>query len=84
MDQNYPVVKCCVSESGMAIVCDIMGNARMYDLIRYRKICKIAPYLRKTVGVSDSDIELDGVKETWRYLPNVCFHIQRDVMVAVA
>ena len=49
----------------MAIVCDIMGNARMYDLIRYRKICKIAPYLRKSPGVSETDVELDGLKETW-------------------
>lgn len=67
----------------MAIVCDIMGNARMYDLIRYRKICKIAPYLRKAGGVSDDSV-FDGLKETWRYLPNICFHIQRDIMVAVA
>ena len=63
----------------------------MYDLIRYRKICKIAPYLRKAGGgggggggVSDDDSIYDGLKETWRYLPNICFHIQRDIMVAVA
>ena len=68
----------------MAIVCDIMGNARMYDLIRYRKICKIAPHLRKSGGVSETDIQLDEFKETWRYLPNICFHIQRDIMVGVA
>ena len=66
----------------MAIVCDIMGNARMYDLIRYRKICKIAPYLRKGGAMNEADKE--ELKETWRYLPNVCFHIQRDIMVAVA
>ena len=46
----------------MGIVCDIMGNAWMYDLIRYRKICKIAPYLRKEVLMNEAEKEDDKIK----------------------
>lgn len=46
MDRKFPIVKCCVSEAGLGVVTDLMGNARVYDLIRFSKVCKLAPYVR--------------------------------------
>lgn len=46
MDRKFPIVKCCVSEAGLGVVTDLMGNARVYDLIRFSKVCKLAPFVR--------------------------------------
>ncbi len=79
MDRSYPIIKCCVSEAGLGVVTDIMGNARVYDLLRHSKVCKLAPFLRQTTSEADS-----ALHDTWRFLPRVCFHVQRDIVTAIA
>lgn len=79
MDCKYPIVKCCVSEAGLGVVTDLMGNARVYDLIRFSKVCKLAPFVRHA-GTGEEQM----LHDTWRFLPRVCFHVQRDIMTAVA
>ena len=82
MDKRFPIVKCCVSEAGLGVVTDITGNARVYDLIRFSKVCKLAPFQRH--GGPPEEVDPLALHDTWRFLPRICFHLQRDIMTAVA
>ncbi len=74
-DRRIPVAKVLTSAYfGVGVAVDIEGNARFYDLFRFRKITKFSSYNQREVG-GDTRFLSQINKCKWRLTPNVTFEM---------
>ena len=72
-DMHTPVISIYPSDIGVCVACDSAGNARVFDLLRGKKIGKLCPLLKHS-----------NQPWGWRLFPQICFSIQKDTIIAVS
>jgi len=93
MDQNIPIAKILTTNYGIAAAVDVKGSMRLYDLIRYRKICKVSSTPRNDVPsaaqMMSSSLSVQSItslmgETCFRLFPRVCFETLGDQFVIVS
>lgn len=79
-DERIPIAKVQCSSFGIAMALDVKGNLRFYDMIRFKKMCKVMSTVKKsdTPGMANTEI-----KNAFRILPNICLETEKDLMVII-
>lgn len=79
-DRRIPIAKAFASDFGIGAVVDIEGNCRFYDLIRFKKMCKISSLNQRE---EDARFVIGGNRCKWRLLPSTTMEITADSFLAV-
>lgn len=77
-DRKIPVARIYSSDYGIAVVVDIEGNCRFYDLIRFRKIAKL-----NSLNNRDSEARFIQHKCRWRLVPHVAMECTSEAFLAI-
>ena len=71
-DVISPIAKVWASELGVGLALDVAGYIRVYDMHRFKKICKFTPNQKTSEK-----------KFGWRLLPTVCCNCIKDIVVCI-
>jgi hypothetical protein len=80
-DENIPIAKVLATEYGIGVALDVMGNVRLYDMIRHKKMAKLQDRKPK----DDLSLKLKDVEMTtaFRIFPRVCLDANNDQVILV-
>ncbi|CAI2381989.1 unnamed protein product [Moneuplotes crassus] len=81
MDEYIPVAKVMATEYGIGIALDVMGNIRLYDLIRFKKISKVKD--RKPQDEFAEKLGEVDLTSAFRVFPNVCLEVNGEHIIIV-
>jgi len=80
-DENIPIAKVLATDYGIGIALDIMGNIRLYDMMRHKKIAKVKDRKPKDeFNINFKDAEMTT---SFRIFPRACMDANNDQIIIV-
>ena len=79
-DEYIPIAKVQATDYGIGAALDVIGNIRLYDMLRFRKIAKVKDRKPKDNLITLKDAELSSA---FRIFPRICIGANSDHIIII-